>query len=348
MESVLQFENPRLLYLLILIPIFVVLYIVVVSIKKKKLYSFGDKELINKLMPSKSMGGSIFKFILFQLALASFIMGIARPQFGSQLKPIKRKGVEIIIALDVSNSMRATDIQPSRLERAKLAISKLIDKLKDDKIGVIIFAGDAYVQLPITADYGAAKMFLRTIQSNFVAKQGTAIGKAIELGMNSFTPDQEAGKAMIIITDGEDHEEGALEMAEKAEDKGIVIHTIGMGSPTGTPIKIRKPNGAVDFWKDKNNQVVMSKLNEDILTAIAQKGKGKYVLANNNNAGLNVIFEEVSKMNKVDIESKVYSNYDEKYQYFIAFAIFLLLVEVFILERKLKFWQNTSLFKINN
>jgi len=344
--DVLQFANPQLLYLLLAIPLFVLGYIILFKIKKNNLKKFGDTKLVEMLMPSKSNAGSIIKFIILQLAFAFFIIGIAQPQFGSQLKPVKRKGVEIVIALDVSNSMLATDIKPNRLERAKMAISKLVEKLKDDKIGVIVFAGDAYTQLPITADYGAAKMFLQTIKTNFVAKQGTAIGRAIELGINSFTPNKESGKALIIITDGEDHEEDAVEMAKLANENGIVIHTIGMGSPKGTPIKIRKANGAVDYWKDRNNQVVLSKLNEKILQSIAQVGNGKYVLASNSNTGLGIIYDEISKMNKVEIESKIYSNYDEKYQYFLGFAVILLILEVFIVERKLKIWENSNLFKV--
>lgn len=344
--DVLQFANPQMLYLLFALPFFVIGYVILLKVKKNNLQKFGDSKLVALLTPGKSSVGSVIKFIILQVAFASFIVGIAQPQFGSQLKPVKRKGVEIVIALDVSNSMLATDIKPNRLERAKMAISKLVEKLSDDKIGVIVFAGDAYTQLPITADYGAAKMFLHTIKTNFVAKQGTAIGKAIELGMHSFTPNKEAGKALIVITDGEDHESDALEMAQLANENGIVIHTIGMGSPQGTPIKYTKANGAVDYWKDRNNQVVLSKLNEKILQSIAQAGNGKYVLASNSNTGLGIIYDEISKMNKVDIESKIYSNYDEKYQYFIGFAVILLILEVFIVERKLKIWENSSLFKV--
>jgi len=277
------------------------------------------------------------------LALTSIIVGIARPQFGSKLKTEKRKGIELIIALDVSNSMMAEDIQPNRLERAKRAISQLVDKLSNDKIGLIVFAGDAYIQLPITADYVSAKLFLNSISPNMVPTQGTAIGSAIELGMKSFNPQFTGSKAMIIITDGENHEDDAVGAAKAAVEKGIFVYTIGMGLPQGGPIPDFS-NGIRNYRKDKDGNTIVTKLDEPMLQKIAEAGKGAYVRANNAQVGLNNLFNEVDKMEKSELETQIYADYDDQFQYFIAFGLFLILLDFLILERKNKYLKNYRLF----
>ncbi len=340
------FAHIEYLYTLILIPILIITYWLSLYLKKKAIISFGDLKIISKLMPEVSFTRVVVKFIILLIAVTFIIIGIAGPQFGSKLEEVKRKGVELIVALDVSNSMLAEDIQPSRLERAKQTISKLIDKLHNDKVGLIVFAGDAYIQMPITTDYTAAKMFLETISPQVVPKQGTAIGSAIELGMSSFSPESDNNKALIIITDGENHEDNAVEMAEKASEKGIIVHTIGMGLPKGAPIPIIGRYGQRDYRTDKNGNVVISKLNEIMLQQIASAGEGSYIRANNSRVGLNILFNKINEMEKKEIDSKVYSEYDERFQYFIAIGLFFLLLEFLILERKNRLLKNINFFKI--
>jgi len=304
---------------------------------------FGQKDILSVLMPNVSASRPVLKFIILMLALASIIVAIARPQFGSKLKTEKRKGIELIIALDVSNSMMAEDIEPNRLERSKRAISQLVDKLSNDKIGLIVFAGDAYTQLPITADYVSAKLFLNSISTNIVPTQGTAIGAAIELGTKSFNPQFKGSKAMIIITDGENHEDDAIGAAKAATEEGIIVYTIGMGLPQGGPIP-EYSNGMKTYRKDREGNTVVTKLDEPMLQKIAEAGKGAYIRANNAQVGLNNLLNEVNKMEKSELETQIYADYDDKFQYFIAFALFLILLDFMILERKNKYLKNFKLF----
>jgi len=340
-----RFANSYMLYGLIVLPILIVLFYVTNRWKKKNIADFGDSSLMQQLMPEASTTKPVWKFYLYILALLFIILGLARPQFGSKLQEVKRKGIEIMIALDVSNSMNARDIQPSRLERAKQLVSKLVDKLSNDKIGLIVFAGDAYTQVPITTDYVSAKMFLSTITTGIVPVQGTAIGKAIDLASNSFPPNSELQKVIIIITDGENHEDDPVESAKKANEKGILVYTLGMGSPEGAPI----PEGSDvsrNFKKDRQGSVVISKLDEVTLQKIALSAGGEYIPANNAQTGLNKLFEKVDKLNKKEFESKMYSEYDDQFQYFFGFALLLLIIEFLIAEKKSKLLSNIKLFEI--
>ncbi len=339
-----RFGNGEFLWGLLIIPVLTMIFTWSRIARRSALKKFGNEEILSTLMPYTSKGRPILKFIILMLALAFFITGIARPQFGSKLKTVKREGVELIIALDVSNSMMAEDIQPNRLERAKRAISRLVDRLKDDKIGLVVFAGDAYTQLPITTDYNSAKLFLNAVNTQIVPKQGTAIGSAIDLAHKSFTPDGEANKAIIVITDGENHEDDAVSSAKAAVDDGIVVHTIGMGLPSGSPIPVLR-NGQTDYLKDRDGNVVVTKLNEQMLEQIAAAGKGIYVRANNAQVGLNSLFDEINKMEKQEMETRTYSEYDDQFQYFFAVGLFLLLLEFVILDRKNKYLKNIHLFK---
>ncbi|MBN1925786.1 MAG: VWA domain-containing protein [Prolixibacteraceae bacterium] len=339
-----RFGNPEYLYAMLVIPALIILFAFFRAKRRKAIKEFGTPEILAPLMPNVSRSRPTWKFILLCTALAFLIVGIARPQFGSKLQKIKRKGVEIIIALDVSNSMMAEDIQPNRLERAKMAISRLTERLSNDKIGLTVFAGDAYTQIPITTDYASAKLFLSSISTDIVPVQGTAIGAAIELSMRSFTPETESSKAMIIITDGENHEDNAVEMATIAAENDIVIHTIGMGLPQGGPIPVYNANGQKDFRKDKSGNVVVTKLDEKMLQQIAVAGNGKYVRANNTEVGINTIFDEISSMQKTELESRVYSDYNDQFYYFIAVALALILIEFMVLERKNKLLKNFRLF----
>ena len=286
----------------------------------------------------------LIKFTLQLIAVAAGIIMLSRPQFGSKIEDVKKQGVEVIIALDVSNSMLAEDIQPERLTRAKQAISRLVDNLDNDKIGLIVFAGDAYIQIPITTDYISAKMFLSAINPNIVPKQGTAIGAAINLGIKSFSPGEGKSKAMIIITDGENHEDDPVKDAEEAAKAGIVIHTIGIGSTEGVPIPMII-NGKKDYLKDVNGNTVVTKLDEEILKKIALSTNGNYVRASNSNIGLDEIFSGIKKMKKQDLESTMYTEYNDQFQIFAAIALFLLLVDFIIMERKNRRLANIRLFK---
>ncbi len=348
MDNIFRFANQQFIHFLYAVPVLVALFFVVLFYKKKALKKIGDNKLIEYLMPDMSKGRPIVKFFFVLFALVAVILAIARPQFGSRLKEVKREGVEIIIALDVSNSMLAEDIQPNRLERAKMAISKLVEKLQDDRIGLIVFAGDAYMQIPITVDYSAIKLFMPSINTRIVPKQGTAIGTAIEMGMRSFDPESDRDKALIIITDGENHEDNAIEMARQAAEKGIIIHTIGMGTPQGAPVPEINKYGRKVFRKDKQGQIVVSKLDEVTLQKVAMEGGGKYIRASNANLGLNTIFREVSKMEKKEIKKKVYADYDDQFQYLAALALFFLLLEFMLLERKNKWLSKIDIFSNKN
>ncbi|MFW5831411.1 MAG: VWA domain-containing protein [Prolixibacteraceae bacterium] len=338
-----RFGNSEYLWGLLLIPLLTVVFIWARIARKRALKRFGNESLLNRLMPYASKSRPVFKFILLMLALGFFIVGVARPQFGSKLKKMKREGVELIIALDVSNSMKAEDIRPNRLERAKRAIVRLVDRLEDDKIGLIVFAGDAYTQLPITSDYNSAKLFLNSVNTQVVPKQGTAIGAAINLAIRSFTPEGEANKAIVVITDGENHEDDAVAATENAVENNIVVHTIGMGLPSGSPIPVLR-NGQKDYLKNNDGEVVITRLNEQMLEQIAAAGNGIYVRANNAQVGLNALFDEINKMEKAEMESLAYSEYDDQFQYFFAIGLLLILLEFVILERKNRYLKNIRLF----
>lgn len=338
-----QFAHPEFLWGFLVIPLLIILFVFSRMARRKALRRFGSEGLMKVLMPYASGARPVFKFMVVLLALVFFIFGLARPQFGSKLKKVKREGVELVIALDVSNSMLAEDIEPNRLERAKRAISRLIDRLSDDKIGLIVFAGEAFTQLPITTDYNSAKMFLESVHTDIVPVQGTAIGAAIELASRSFSPTGDSNKAIIIITDGENHEDNAVDVARQAAEKGIIVHTIGMGLPQGAPIPEYR-YGQKDYKKDARGNTVITKLDEPMLEQISAAGKGIYVRANNAQVGLNALFDEVNKMEKTEMESNVYSEYEDQFQYLFAIGLALLLIEFLILERKNRYLKNIHLF----
>lgn len=338
-----RFANPEYLYALLLIPALMIYFWYSRIKRRRAMARFGQREILSVLMPDASKARPVLKYFLLLLALTSIILGAARPQFGSQLKKVKREGIEIMIALDVSNSMLAEDIEPNRLERSKRAISQLVDKLSDDKIGLIVFAGDAYTQLPITSDYVSAKLFLNSISTQIVPTQGTAIGAAINLAAKSFTPQFVGNKVIIVITDGENHEDDALGAAANAAEQGIVVHTIGLGSPKGALIP-DYINGQKGYKKDSKGNTIVTKLDEQMLQKIAQAGKGMYIRANNTQMGLNALYNEVNNMEKTEMESQIYADYDEKFQYFIGLGLFLILLEFIVLERKNKYLKNIKLF----
>jgi len=339
-----RFANPDLLYLLLILPAMVIFFILNEARKRKTIRRIGDGELVNRLIPELSGVRPSVKFLFQLFAVASMIIILARPQFGSKLEEIKKEGVEVMIAMDVSNSMLAEDIQPDRLTRAKQALTRLIDNLDNDKIGLIVFAGDAYTQIPITTDYISAKMFLSAIGPGMVPKQGTAIGSAIDLGMRSFTPGEGKSRAMIIISDGENHEDDPVSKAEEAAKAGIVIHTIGIGSADGVPVPVTT-GGKRDYLKDNDGNTVITRLDEDILRKIAATAGGSYVRASNSNIGLDEVFNEIRKMKKQELESKMYTEYNDQFQIFAAIALLLLLLDFVIMERKNRKLANIRLFR---
>jgi len=339
-----RFAHPDFLYLLLLLPAAILLFILNEIRKKKALKRLGDINLVSGLVPELSGIRPVIKFGLQLIALLAGVIMLARPQFGSKIEDVKKQGVEVIIALDVSNSMLAEDIQPDRLTRAKQAISRLVDDLDNDKIGLIVFAGDAYIQIPITTDYISAKMFLSAINPNMVPKQGTAIGAAINLAEKSFSPGEGKSKAIIIITDGENHEDDPVKDAEDAAKAGIVIHTVGIGSTDGVPIPFTI-NGKKDYLKDVDGNTVVTKLDEEILKKIALSTNGNYVRANNSNIGLDEIFAQIKKMKKQDLESKMFTEYNDQFQIFAAIALFLLIADFIIMDRKNRRLADIRLFR---
>jgi Ca-activated chloride channel family protein len=339
-----RFANPEYLYLLLLLPAMIALFVINEIRRRNSIKKLGESVLIGRLMPEISKIRPVLKFILLLLGISAIIVLLARPQFGSRLEEVKKQGVEVIIALDVSNSMLAEDIQPNRLTRAKQAISKLVDNLENDKIGLIVFAGDAYTQIPITTDYISAKMFLSTINPDMVPKQGTAIGAAINLASRSFSPGEGKSKAIIIITDGENHEDDPVSEAEAASKNGIVIHTIGIGTTEGVPVPLNI-GGKTDYLKDTDGSTVITKLDEEILKKIAISTGGNYIRASNSNIGLDEIFSDIKKMKKEELESKMYTEYNDQFQIFAAITLFFIILDIIIMDRKNRRLQNVRLFK---
>ena len=328
-----RFEEPTYLYLLLLLPFLAVFYLYSNYRRRKNIRRFGDPVLLAQLMPDVSKYRPDIKFWIIFVVIGLFSVLLARPQFGSKQETVKRKGVEVIIALDISNSMLAQDVQPSRLEKAKRLISRLVDELDNDKIGMIVFAGDAFTQLPITSDYISAKMFLESISPSLISKQGTAIGEAINLAVRSFTPQEGVGRAIVVITDGENHEGGAVEAAKVAAEKGIQVSVLGVGMPDGAPIPIEGTN---DYRRDREGNVMCQE--------IAKEGKGIYVRVDNTNSAQKAINQEVNKMAKSDVESKVYTEFNEQFQAIAWIILILLLAELLILDRKNPLFKNVHLF----
>ncbi|MCF0165366.1 MAG: VWA domain-containing protein [Bacteroidales bacterium] len=321
--------QPQYLLLILAIPFIFLFYWLSLRIKRKRISKIGDPSLVDKLIPDVSKGRGWLKVTFFSLAFLFFAVGLARPQLGARLKEKESNGVEIMIALDVSNSMLAEDYSPNRMERAKLAISRLVDKLQGDRIGLVIFAGESFIQLPITTDYVSAKIFMNNIGAGSVPIQGTALAEAITTSARSFSSQSDKSRAIILITDGEDHEGNALDAAKAAAEIGIRIYCIGVGSPEGKPVPV---NG--DLLKDKDGNIVVSRLDESILRSIASVGNGAYVRAGNSEFGLNPIIDNIREIEKSHLSSVVFEDFDEQYMYFFGIALFFLILEMLIAGRK--------------
>ena len=336
----LRFEDPSYLWLLWLIPVLVLVRLVGWRRRKAKLKRLGDPELLKQLMPNISKYRPTVKFVLMLAALVLLIVMVARPQMGSKISHDKRHGIETIICLDISNSMLAQDVAPSRLDKSKMLIENLVDNFNNDKIGLIVFAGDAYVQLPITSDYVSAKMFLQNINPSLIQTQGTNIGEAIALASKSFSQQENVGRAIIVITDGENHEEGAQEAAAAANKQGVNVFILGIGNPQGAPI----PMGDGSYLKDHSGNTVMTALNEQMCRELAQAGKGEYIHVDNTSDAERKLNDDITKLQKGDVTSVVYSAYDEQFQAVGILVILLLIIEICINEIKNPLLKNIKLF----
>ncbi|MEE4258123.1 MAG: VWA domain-containing protein [Bacteroidales bacterium] len=341
-----RFENTEYIYLLLFIAVLMLVFWFYNIWKRKAKKRFGDRQIVHTLMPNESKSKQYIKFILVLLAFIVFVIGIINPQVGSKLEKVKREGIDLMLVLDVSNSMLAEDIKPNRLERSKMAISSLIDKLQGDRIGIIIFAGNAYKQLPLTTDYSAARLFLSAVDTKIVPSQGTAIGEAINMAVESFDEEGEHNKAIIVITDGENHEDDAIGAATASADIDIKVFTIGMGLPDGSPIPLYNQYGnQTGFKKDRQGQTIVTKLNEDMLRQIAAAGNGSYARANNASTGLRKIFDDISQIEKKEIETKQFTDYEDRFQYYLAAALILLLIELLIADKKASWAGKFDFFK---
>ena len=336
-----RFEDPIYLWLLVLIPILALIRFISYRNQKKRLRKFGEPALLKELMPDVSRFRPSVKFWILQGALALLVLMLARPQMGTKISQEKRVGIETIICMDISNSMLAEDIVPSRLDRSKMMIENLVDHFSNDKIGLIVFAGDAFVQLPITSDYVSAKMFLSSIDPSMIATQGTDIGRAIDMATHSFTPEEGIGRAIIVITDGENHEGGAVEAASAAKDAGMRVYVLGVGSSKGSPIPIP---GTDDYMKDNTGNTVMSALNEQMCKELAQAGGGAYIHVENNSAAQDQLDNELDKLSKKETTATLYSEFDEQFQAFGLLALLLLVLEICVLDRRNPLLKNISLF----
>ncbi len=325
------FANAGFLWLLLLLPLLPLVYALVLGLRRRRIARFGDPRLVEQLMPHYSRSKGWVRLILVDLALALLAIALARPQIGAKLSERETRGAEIMICLDVSNSMLAQDYSPNRLERAKLAISRIVDKLQDDRIGLIIFAGSSFVQLPITTDYVSAKMFLGSISTGSIPVQGTAIGDAVLTAARSFSSQSEKSRAIIVITDGENHEDDPVEAARQAAGSGIKVYTIGVGSAQGQPIPMEG-----GLLKDKDGNIVVTKLDEETLRKMARAGNGAYVHAGNEEFGLNPIIEDIRRMEDETFKSVVFEEYDEQFMYFIGGAIALLAIAFLVGDRRAK------------
>lgn len=334
-----RFAEPLYLYLLIFLPLLYLIFYYHNKAQRRRMFRFGESSLVRGLIPLLSIKRRWYKFWLIELSMMFMVFGLSQPQFGSKLKDVKREGVEIILAVDVSNSMLAEDFAPNRLERSKNAINQLIEKLDKDRVGMVVFAGDSYVQLPVTSDYISARSFVKGLSTGLVPKQGTSLSKAIDLATRSFSDQSKRSRAIILITDGESHDDDPLAAAQAAKDQGVVIYTVGIGTPQGAPVVV---NGQT--IKDENGAMVVSKLEEEVLQQLAVLTKGAYVRATDKSVGLDQILNQINQMQKQEFESVVFEQYSDQFYYIVLVGLLLLLVEFLIIDRKNRIFAKISIF----
>jgi Ca-activated chloride channel homolog len=339
-----KFEHTIYFYAFAAIPLMLFLVLAYFVSRSKKLKRVGDQELVQKLIPYSSRRKRIIKVILFLFGFSSLVLALCNLQTGSKLTEVKREGADIIVCLDVSNSMLAQDLSPDRLTRAKYALEKMIDLLEGDRLGLVIFAGEAYVQLPITTDYGAAKMFLESIGPGMVPVQGTKISDAIKKASESFSTDEGKNRAIILITDGDNHETEAIDAAEEAAKKGIMINTIGIGSLNGVPIPLIENGVVKGYRKDKQGQTVITKLDAELLKTIASKANGVFVHASQADLGLDAVLDKIGELDKAQLENKMYTDYEDQFQWFLGLALCFFFIEFLISERVSEWYKKINLF----
>jgi Ca-activated chloride channel family protein len=339
-----ELDEKKYLSLLLILPILVLLFLFNQYWKRKKQREFGDLEMIQKLSPEKSVFKSVLKFTVLILAFGFLVIGLVNPKIGTKSETVKREGIDIVFAVDVSKSMLCEDVAPSRLEKSKQIVSQIINQLVGDRIGIVAYAGSAFPVLPITTDYGVAKMFLQSMNPSMVSSQGTSLDEAIKLSSTYFDDDKKTSKLLILISDGEDHSEGAIDAAEEASKLGLKIITIGIGTAKGGPIPLKENGRVLSFKRDQNNAVVVTKLNEESLKVISKNTKGGYINGNNTKEVLEYVKNALDNIEKTEFEAQQFTDYNSQFQWFLGIAFFLLLLDVFFLERKTKWLKKLNLF----
>ncbi|UTW62121.1 VWA domain-containing protein [bacterium SCSIO 12741] len=340
-----RLENPDWLWALAALPVFAVLYLAYERWRKQKLRKAMDAHLVEHLIPLMPKHKLMTKFLLFSAAFFFLVIGLANPQIGSKLEEVKREGIDLIIAIDLSNSMLAEDLSPNRLDRAKMAVIQLMDQLHSDRIGLVVFGGTAYTQIPLTTDYSAAKMMLKTLSTDDIPTQGTAIGAAINQAVKGFDSQSKAGKAVVVITDGENHEDDAESAARAAAEQDIKVFTVGMGSVSGQPIPLYKNGRRLGYRKDREGNSIVTRLNEPMLQQIAAAGNGTYIHATNADAGLDRVFEELNSLETAEYGTKSFTDYEDRFQYFVATGLLLLLIEFFVSDKRNQWLKDLKLFE---
>lgn len=342
-----QLEEKIWFWLLWIIPVVILLFIILQIWKRKTQKKFANKYLLEKLSPEKSFFKSLLKVFVLCLAFASLVIALVNPKIGIKLETVKRQGVDIVFALDVSKSMLAEDVAPNRLEKSKQLVTQIINNLASDRIGIIAYAANAFPQLPITTDYAAAKMFLQSMNTDMLSSQGTAINEAIELSRTFYDDEEQTNRVLVIISDGEDHSDVSADIAEVAAEEGIKIFTIGVGTLKGAPIPIKRNNIVLNYKKDNKGETVITKLNEETLISIAKEANGQYIKGNNTSEVIETVGDLLNAMDKKEFEAKQFSEFKDQYQWFLALGIFLIVIDIFFLERKTAWLRRLNLFNEN-
>ena len=339
-----RIEEPIYFYLFGILPVLILVFIGVLWWKKRTQKKFATHNLLAKIAPNTSTFKPVLKFVFLLLGLSFLIISLTNPKMGTKLKTVKREGVDVVFALDVSKSMLAEDIAPNRLEKAKQVMSKIIDKLGSDRVGVIIYAGNAYPLLPITTDHAAAKMFLQSASPDMVSSQGTAINEALDLAKTYYDNDEQTNRFLIIISDGEDHQEETKQIAQNIANEGVKVYTVGIGSERGGPIPIKLNNDLVGYKKDRKGETVITKRNAGVLQDIAEIANGKYIDGNKTDKPVKVISEVIANAQKSEFETKQFSDYKDQFQWFLGIGLLFLLIDIFLLEKKTKWLKKVDLF----
>lgn len=340
-----QIDEKIYFYFFMIVPVMIIFYMVLLFWKKRTQRKFAEPTLLRRLTPNRSSFKGILKLLFLLLGLSGLILGLANPKIGTKLETVKREGIDIVFAIDVSKSMLAEDIAPNRLEKAKRLVSEIINQLASDRIGIIAYAGQAYPQLPITTDYSAAKMFLQNMNTDMMSSQGTAINEAIKLATTYYDDEEQTNRVLFIVSDGEDHSEGlVIDAVELAIAEGIRVFTIGVGKSKGAPIPLKRNGVTQELKKDAQGEVVITKLNEDILEEIADEGNGEYINGSNTEEAVQFIKDELNKMDKMEFEAKQFAEYKDQFQWFLGAGLFFLFLDIFLLDRKTKWLKRLNLF----